>query len=45
MDFIKVIKPNQTPYYELKLNNNNTCKIDINSLDKIKKVIIQECLA
>ncbi len=42
MEFIKVIKNNQTPYYELQLNNNSTCKIDINSLDKIKTVILDK---
>ncbi len=42
MEFIKIIKNNQTPYYELQLNNNSTCKIDINSLDKIKTVIIDK---
>lgn len=42
MEFIKVIKNNHSPYYELQLNNNSTCKIDINSLEKIKNVIIDK---
>jgi hypothetical protein len=40
MEFIKIIKNNQPPYYELKIYNNLTCKIDLNSLDKISNVYI-----
>lgn len=29
---------NEPPYYELKFNNGNTCKIDINSLTKIQHI-------
>lgn len=39
MEFIKVIKNNQPPYYELQLSN-ASCKIDIDSLDKISNVRI-----
>jgi len=42
MEIVKIIKNNESAYYEIKLNNNINCKIDIESLDKVLNVIIDK---
>ena len=42
MEIVKIIKNNKSAYYEIKLNNNINCKIDIESLDKVLNVIIDK---
>jgi hypothetical protein len=42
MEINKIIKQNQLHYYELKLLHNNTCKISLESLDKIKYIINED---